>query len=129
VRDGKEQEVSATLVELAEGGGRAPFGPGGGQPGDGRGRFGLTVSPLTPELAAQLRLPRDAEGLVVTEVDPVGPAGQAGIRQGDVIQQVNRRPVRSISDLSSALEGSAGRPALLLIRREGSYYYVTIQPR
>jgi Do/DeqQ family serine protease len=128
LRDGQEQQLSAKLVELAEGGGRAPAGPGGRQ-GDEEGRFGITVTPLTPELAAQLRVPRDAQGLVVIELDPTGPAAQAGIREGDLIQQVNRRAVRSVSDLRSALQGSAGRPALLLIRREASYYYVTIQTR
>jgi S1-C subfamily serine protease len=76
-----------------------------------------------------LRLRRDSKGLVVTEVDPIGPAAEAGVQPGDLIQQVNRQPVGTVSELRGALEQSGERPALLLIQRQGGYFYATVQPR
>ena len=54
----------------------------------------MTVEPITPELAAQLNLDRDIRGVVITGVDPSGAAASAGLREGDVIQQVNGKSVR-----------------------------------
>jgi serine protease Do len=88
------------------------------------------VTPLTPELASRLRLPADRQGLVVTEVDPGGPAADAGLRQGDLIEQANRQPVRSIEDLRAAVDAAGERPVLLLVTRgnEGSTF-ITVRPR
>ena len=58
---------------------------------------------MTPELAARLGLGSGARGLVITDVDPAGAAAEAGLQPGDVIEQVNRQPVRSMEDLKSAL--------------------------
>jgi len=59
-------------------------------------------------------------------VDPNGPAGQAGIEPGDVIQEVNRQPVTSAADIQSALAKSGNRPPLLLINRGGQKAFVTL---
>jgi len=133
LRDGGEQEVKVTVGELAANGGgsrgRDDEGGGGGQ-SEGGGRLGVNVTPLTPELASRLRLPADRQGLVVTEVDPAGPAADAGLRQGDLIEQANREPVRSTEDLRAAIEAAGERPVLLLVTRgtEGSTF-LTVRPR
>jgi len=88
--------------------------------------LGLTVQPLTAELMQQLRLRRGTQGVVVDSVDPDGPAAQAGIQPGDVIQEVNKQAVRSNSELRSALPKSGDRPPLLLINRGGQTAYVSI---
>ncbi|MBA3441516.1 MAG: PDZ domain-containing protein, partial [Pyrinomonadaceae bacterium] len=93
------------------------------------GLLGMSVEPLTPEIAAQLDLPRGTEGVVVVGVDPSGPAAEAEIRRGDVIEQVNRQPVRSTADLRAALERSGDRPSLVLINRRGNSFFVTLRPR
>src|SRR5204862_89401 len=72
-----------------------------------RTALGVTVAPLTPELAARLGASKDAHGLVVEDVNPDGRAADAGIRSGDVIEQVNRRPVESVDDLRSAIKKMA----------------------
>jgi S1-C subfamily serine protease len=131
LRDGREQEVRVTLGELqAGGGGERGRSEGGGEQGDGGGRLGINVTPLTPELAARLRLPADRQGLVVTGIDPSGPAADAGLRQGDLIEQANRAPVRSAEDLRAAIEAAGERPLLLLVTRgnEGSTF-LTVRPR
>ena len=64
------------------------------------GKLGITVEPLTPEIAQQLQLKPGTTGLVVDTVDPTGPALTAGIQRGDVIQEVNRQPVRDAARLA-----------------------------
>jgi len=63
-----------------------------------RGRIGLIVQTLTPELADAMDLPRGA-GALVSQVAPDSPAGRAGLERGDVIVAMNGDPVRSSSDL------------------------------
>ncbi|HEY9285887.1 MAG TPA: PDZ domain-containing protein, partial [Pyrinomonadaceae bacterium] len=91
--------------------------------------LGVTVRPLTPEIARQLELRAGAQGLVVDEVDPAGPASDAGLRPGDVIEQVNRQPVRSNDELAAALARAGARPVLLLVNRRGTTFFVTVRPR
>jgi serine protease Do len=130
-RDGREQQLRATLAELpverAEGDER-PAG-GGEENTGGSGRLGVTVEPLTAESAARLDLPRDARGLLVTGVDPAGPAAEAGVRRGDLIQELNRRPVTTREEFRAALAGAGERPVLLLVTREGRSNYLTVRPR
>ena len=128
VRDGREQQITVTLGELDGSGARRDGGDGGEQ-GEG-GRLGVAVTPLTPELAARLRLPEDRQGVVVTNVEPGGPAAEAGLQQGDLIEQANRQPVRSAEDLRAAVQAAGDRPVLLLVTRgdEGSLF-VTVRPK
>ncbi|MDT7690301.1 MAG: serine protease Do [Acidobacteriota bacterium] len=132
LRDGHEQQVKVTLGELtANATGSREEGEGGGGEQSEGGKLGLTVTPLTPEVASRLHLPEDTQGLVVTNVDPAGPAAEAGIQQGDLIEQANRQPLKSIEDLRAAIQGAGERPLLLLVTRgggEGSLF-VTIRPR
>jgi len=122
-RDNAEQQVRARLGELTPESARAGAGQGGGNQG---GRLGITVAPLTPDLAAQLNLPRGTEGVVIQSVDPNGPAAQAGLQAGDVIQQVNRQPVRSPEDIRGLLAKSGDRSPLLLINRGGQTIFVAV---
>ncbi len=93
------------------------------------GKLGLRLEPLTPALAARLNLSREAQGLLVTGVDPVGSAAEAGIRENDVIEEVNRQQVRSVADLRAAIQRTGTKPALLLINRGGAGVFLTVRPR
>jgi serine protease Do len=66
---------------------------------------------------------------VVQDVDPDGPAAQAGIQAGDVIQEVNRQPVSSAAEIQNALAKSGDRPPLLLINRGGQTVFVPVPLR
>jgi serine protease Do len=127
LRDGREQQLRAKLDELANRPPARPAEPGGGQSYEER--LGWAVTPLTPELATQLGLGRNAHGVVVKNVDPAGAAAEAGLQPGDVIEQVNRQAVRSEGDLKSALSRAESQPLLLLINRRGAAAYVTLRPR
>jgi len=124
VRDGQQQDVRVKLGELNAETARAGQQQGGG--GATAGQLGLTVTQLTPDIARQLGLRNGTSGVVVEEVDPSGPAAQAGIQMGDVIQQVNRQPVRTPEDMRRALQSSNGRPPLLLINRGGQTIFVPV---
>jgi serine protease Do len=126
LRDGKEEQLRAQLAELpAE---KEAAERSGGNSGSG-GQLGVTVEPLTPELASQLGLRRGIQGVVVADVDPGGPAAEAGIRTDDVILEVNRQPVKSAAELRTAVRNSGSRPALLLVNRDGRSLFLAVQPR
>lgn len=130
-REGSEQELRPTLGEFTpEERASRPSEESSPQPGgDDEARLGIGVQPLTPALAQQLGISADTQGLVVMEVDPSGPAADAGIQRGDVIEQVNQQPVRSVADLRSAVERAGQTPLLLLVNHRGTTLFVTIRPR
>ena len=66
-----------------------------------------------------------ANGVLVTGVQPSGRAAEAGLRRGDVIEEVDGKPVDSVEALRSALN-TGDRPALLLVHREGATLFVTL---
>ena len=127
LRDGRDTKVQLKLAELPA---RVPDGGAEGSvPGAAHtGRFGLTLEPLTPDLAPRLGLEANEQGLVVTRVDPAGSASEAGVRQGDVIQEVNRQPVRTVQEFNAATQRSGARPVLVLLNRRGNVIYLTLRP-
>ena len=115
-------DASAGREEGGEGG-------GGGEQSEG-GKLGIEVTPLTPEVASRFRLPSDKQGLVVAGVDANGPAADAGLQQGDLIEQANRQPVKSVEDLRAAIQNAGDRPLLLLVTRgDQGTIFVTVRPR
>jgi len=94
-------------------------------PDEGAAAFGLRVQDLTPDLAQQLGLD-SPDGVVVSGVDPNGPASEAGIRRGDVIIEVDRQEVDGTAKLQDVLAGADER-ALLLIRRGENQIYLTVK--
>jgi Do/DeqQ family serine protease len=126
LHEGREEQIHAPLAERPndEDANAATSGP------EGRGgQLGVTVEPLTSELAAQLGIRRGTQGLVVTDVDPSGPAAEAGIQADDVIVEVNHQPVKSAAELRAAIRNSGPRPALLLVNRNGRSLFVAVPPR
>jgi len=99
----------------------------GDTPSTSHERFGLSLQPLTSESAQHYGLDTDDQGLLVTRVDPSSSAAAAGIRQGDLIQEVNRQPVKTFAEFSSALRQSGSRPALVLIKRRNNVIYLTLK--
>ncbi len=125
-RDSREQTFRLSLAELAERP-REEGDENGGEEATPSGKFGLTLQPLTPEAASRLGLAANDQGIVVTKVDPTGSAADARIRQGDLIQEVNRRPVRSQADFNAAVQLSGARPALVLVKRREILIYLTLK--
>ena len=89
--------------------------------------FGLAVQELTPDLAKGLGVP-EGKGVVVARVSPGSPAENAGVRQGDVILEVGRTPVKSTDGFTAALrQGSAEKSVLLVVRRRNITRYIALQ--
>jgi serine protease Do len=88
---------------------------------------GVSVENLTPETAREMKLTPESKGVVVAEVDPSSRAAEAGLRAGDVIQQVNRQPVKSVQDFDHAMSSAKkDDPTLLLVNREGNTLFVAV---
>jgi len=130
LRDNAEQKIRATLGEFKPETGESEEGRDSNPQSSGQGKLGLTVIPITPDIASELNLRPGTSGVVVESVDAGGPGAAAGLARGDVIQEVNRQAIRSAADLSAAIEkNGGGKPVLLLINRRGTANYVTVRPR
>ena len=88
---------------------------------------GVSVDELDRATAQQLQLPPTVRGVVVTEVDPASDAYEAGLRRGDVIQQVNRRDVTTVRDFEAAVRNST-KSVLLLVNTRGATRFIVIEP-
>jgi serine protease Do len=123
-RNGSQQDVRVRLGELTPE--TAQAAPESRESGADGGKLGITAVPLTPDIAAQIGVPRGTRGVAVEQVDPSGPAAQAGIEPGDVIQEVNRQPVASAAEVQGALAKSGNHTPLLLINRGGRTVFVPV---
>jgi len=126
LRDGNEQNFHLALAELPD---RPATNTDETEDTQttGNQKFGLSLQPLTTDTASRFGLEATDQGLVVMRIDPNGAAANAGIRQGDLIQEVNRRPVRSVTDFTTAIQQSASRPALVLLKRRDQIIYLSLR--
>ena len=118
LRDGKEMTLAITVGEMKD----TEVAASGQQ-----GELGLAVQPVTPEVAQSLGLDR-AEGLVITEVKPGSAADDAGLREGDLITQINRRPVKNLADYNREMaQSKKGQSVLLLVRRGDASVFLALK--
>ncbi len=110
-RDGKvlDRQVKVGEMEEAAGVAKTP---------STQKTLGITVQDLTPEISKGLGLKKDT-GVVVTRVEPGSPAAEAGIQTGDVIQEVNRKPVNDAEDFVQKIEKAKDQENVLLFLRRG----------
>jgi len=128
LRNGRDQKFQVALAELPERERPETEETSSREAAPGNERFGLTLQPPTAEMASRYGLDADDQGLLVTRVDPASNAASAGIRQGDLIQEVNRQPVKTFAEFNAAIQQSGARPALVLIKRRNNVIYVTLRP-
>jgi serine protease Do len=127
MRDGKTQDVNVTLGELPEK--SASNNEPGGSTASG-GLQGVEVQTLTPDIAQQLQVPSGTTGVVVSSVDEASPAAAAGLQRGDVIEEVNHKPVSSVAQYRQALSAAGNQPVLLLVMSQGGVtHYLVVQPQ
>ena len=123
-RDSVEREVPVTLGEVpAEA--AHPAQPAAPE----AALTGLSVEDLTPEIAREIDVPIDTCGVVVSEVEPGSLAAEIGLRPGDVIQEVNRKPVNHVADFERATREAGRAPVVLLVNRAGNTLFVPLEPR
>lgn len=125
LREKQERTLSVTVEELNL---EAESEGGAGETEDvSTGGFGLSLSPLGADMARRLQVPSGQRGVLISDVEPDGPAARAGIRPGDVILEINRQPVESVADASRALQAiRSGGLAGFLISRQGDETFVPV---
>jgi serine protease Do len=91
--------------------------------------LGITLQNVTPEIAKGLGLKKES-GVVVARVEPGSPAADAGIQRGDVIQEVNRKPVKDVEDFVQKVEKAKGQESILLfIQRGQNNLFAAVTPK
>ena len=117
LRDGKRVSVPVTLEEM---GSRDKSGETGA-PSERKGRWGVGITNITPEIREQLQLPTEVQnGAVIGNVVPGSPADNAGLQQGDVILEVNRKAVKNAEEVKRELAAvPKGEDAMLLVWSRG----------
>jgi serine protease Do len=115
-RDGKVQDVNVTLGELPP----DKLAEDNSGPSENSGGLeGVNVEELTPDTLQQLQLPSGTRGVVVTNVDASSAAAAAGLDRGDVIEEVNHKPVHNITEYKQAVAAAGKQPVLLLVNLQG----------
>lgn len=128
MRGGKDQSVQLEVGELPGKGELASRGGSSTAPAKDEGRVlkGVMVNDLDPSLRRQLDLPPGVIGPVVTAVEPGSSAYRAGLREGDVIQEIDRQPVKSADDAIQIANKAGGKRVLLLIYSKGGTRFLIV---
>ena len=122
LRSGAERELAVKLGEMP---GQEARNSKQNNGGTESALEGVSVDDLDAQTARQLNLPANSAGVVVTDIQPSSPAADSGLRPGDVIQEVNRHPVKNTSDFERAVRSSKDE-TLLLVNRHGNTLFVAV---
>ncbi len=128
LRDGKSLLLNVTIAEFPQD--IASLAPDEEDVSQGEEDMlaGFRVMELTREIAKQLGLSKNEKGVVIVNVEPYSAAEDAGLRKGDVIQEINKKRVRGLDDFNRIVPGiKKGDTALLFINRGGNKLYVTLK--
>ena len=91
---------------------------------------GVAITNITDDIRSALNLPKDIQGAVIAEIDPDSPAAKAGLREGDVIQEVNKQPVKSAKDLVAISKKLKSKEKILMrVYSQGRGSYVALEPK
>ena len=122
LRNGQPQKLTVVTAARPDGRQARAGAPNKQRGGKATGSSGADFAPVTPEIAKRLGYTGQG-GLVVAEVAPGSPAERAGLMRGDIVQEVDRKPVTGEKQVDDALSG--GR-ALLKLHRQGSTFYTVV---
>ena len=106
VRDGRDTTLTATLAERDVTSPDDTEDTGKASSEDSRERIGISVTELTPQVRQMQGVQTNINGLLVVHVKEVSPAADAGIREGDVITEVNGRRITSTDDFGKLVSGA-----------------------
>jgi serine protease Do len=124
IRDGRRQLLPVPLSERAESPVVASLPP----PSKSEVKLGLNVQELTTVLADKFKL-KESTGVLISKVEHGSEAEAEGLREGDLIKEVNRVEVTSVAEFSAGLaKARRGERVLLRIIREARAFYVVLKP-
>ena len=87
---------------------------------------GAELSELTPAIRHELEVDESVQGIVVTSLDPSSDAAEAGLRPGDLIQNINRKAIADLPAFRDAMKSGSGKPFLVEVLRNGSNTFVAL---
>ncbi len=123
LRKGKKQELTVVIAKMKNDDKKADV-----TAEDLGKQYGMSLQNITPKLSKHFALDSE-DGLIVTDVDPAGPAADANVQRGDIILEVNQEEVKNIADLKKVLaKAEEDDSVLLLLKRRNNTLYVTIKP-
>jgi len=102
---------------------------GGVEPDSGSVMSGVRVESLTPELGRRLGLPPSIRGVVINDIDENSNGFQAGLRSGDVIEEVAKQPVTNVSEYNASLKKIGNKSVLLSVRSRQGSQYIVVRPQ
>jgi serine protease Do len=124
-RNGKPENITVTLEPLNQKG--EQYASTGST--HGKARWGIGLSDMTPDVRDQLQVPSNIKGAVITNVVPGSPADNAGLSRGDVIVEVNRKPVNGASDAKQDFSNvPQGKDVLVLVWANGGSVFRVLHP-
>ncbi len=121
--NGKTRHVSVTVVERPD---DQQVSKNVELPADDAKTLGVSILPLTPDIASQLSS-SSSDGVVVMEVVSNSPAARGGLLRGDIIHKINKTEVHSPEQFVNALKAQSGDSFALLIERRGTTTFLTIE--
>ena len=130
IRGGKKQTLHAVVAKLQDDDVKPKPPQAAAKPSPKATRLGLSLAPLDDVARNKYKLPKDASGVVVTNIDPMGPSADKNFRPGDLIVQVQTQIVRSPDDVNKLVDDAtkAGKKViLLLVSRGGDLTYVAVR--
>jgi serine protease Do len=132
-RDNQRKSLSVTPEELdleAEASGRRSSGPSDQPEPPTATDFGMQLEAITPDIARGAEVPRGRGGAIVADVDRGSAAARAGVQPNDIILEVNRQPMSSLTQVTRALQNAtSGAPVFLVVWRDGQEVFITMSKR
>ena len=131
-RDGQTKTFNVELAEMpvgaAEEEGTETSAEETAQPEKTTVFGGVAVANITDDIRTALNLPKDVQGAVIADIDADSPAAKAGLREGDVIQEVNKQPVKSAKDLVAISKKLKPNGKILMrVYSQGRSSYVALE--
>jgi serine protease Do len=125
-RNGQTLNLNVTLEELSQKNNLAKNEPNsnGNEPAENDALHGVGVQDLDRQTREEMNIPANIHGAIVTQVDPSSPSAEAGLKEGDVIEEINHQPVRNAEDADrlTANKGGKGETLVKVWNQNGSHY-------
>jgi serine protease Do len=119
VREGRELTVKVQIAERKDTEAEAKSAPVESED------LGLRAAELNAEMASRLGVDPSEKGVVVVGIKPGGKADQAGFRQGDILKEVNRRPIKTVAELRGEYgKAKSGETVTFLVKRAAAGFVV-----
>ena len=126
MRNRKAMDVAVTLGQLKE---EKQTSSKDDSDAPESGLAGVQIENLTPQIAKQLGVSAQAQGVVVSQVSPESAAAEGGLVRGDVIVEVNRRAVHTSQEFEQAMSHANNGSTLLLVNRGKQVLYIAVEEK